>query len=54
MSGTGKTELKGLETEKNLGSILDITRSSSLIYLTRHEGQEPARLLETVRVQHLR
>ena len=33
MSGTGNTELKGLETEKKLGSILDIRRSSSLIYL---------------------
>ena len=39
MSGTGNTELKGLEREKNLGSIFDITRTSSLIYLTKHEGQ---------------
>ena len=38
MSGTGNTEFKGLETEK-LGIIFDITRSSSLIYLTKHEGQ---------------
>ena len=38
MSGTGNTELKGLEKGK-LGIIFDITRSSSIIYLTRHEGQ---------------
>ena len=34
-----KHRAQRLRNRKNLGSILDITRSSSLIYLTRHEGQ---------------